>query len=124
MAEELGHPEPIQLGNFYAGEIPDPVLYQFQNYDYSTKDLSAATAVEFEIEKDGGTAAAGAGTAELVPTNELPTGETVQGYVRYAFVAADMAAAGHYEALFWVTTPSNEWASKKIVWYVQDGPRV
>lgn len=122
--EELGHPEPIQLGNFYAGEIPDPILYEFQNYDGSTKDLSAATSVEFEIELDGGAAAAGAGTAELVPSNELPAGETVQGWVRYAFATADMTAPGHYEALFWVTTPSNEFASKKIVWYVQNGPRV
>lgn len=124
MAEEVGHPEPIQLGNFYVGEVPDPVLYEFQNYDGSTKNLATASAVEFQIEKDGGTATDGAGTAELVPSNELPAGETVQGFVRYAFAAADLAAAGHYEALFWVTAPGNEWASKKIVWYVQDGPRV
>ncbi len=130
MAEEVGQPEPIQLGNFYAGEIPDPILYRFQNYDETTKDLSAATDVEFQIEKDGGAAADGGGTAELVPLLELPvleeTGEqdTVQGWVRYTFVTADLAVAGHYEALFWVTTPDNEWASKKIVFYAQSGPRV
>lgn len=123
-AEELGHPEPIQLGNFYANEVPDPILYQFQNYDGTTKDLASATDVSFVVEKDGGAGALAGGTAELVPSNELPAGETIQGWVRYSWVVADMAFPGHYEALFWVTTPTNRFASKLITWYVGDGPYI
>ena len=116
MAEDVGQPVTKELGNFVAGELPDPVVYQFQTAVGGPKDLSSST-VEFHISKDGATPALGTGTADLDP---VISPAPFESFVRYAWASIDMAA-GHYEAMFWVTKGANVFASKKIVWYVSAG---
>jgi hypothetical protein len=114
MAEEqLGRPTEIVLGNFAEGEVPDPVEYEYLDWEGNPIDVSASDTFYFDISLDGGTPFHGSGTADAVP------GEPSK--VAYAWHEDDMAS-GHYEAMFWAITGTTlKRASVKILWWVGPG---
>jgi len=112
----LGQPEEVVLGNFAAGEVPDPVRYSFVDFFSNDIDLSAQTAIAFDFEKDGATAVHGAGAKALDP---LVSPDLIQNTVSYTWAASDAGMTeGHYVGRFWVTLPNLLRASVKILWYV------
>lgn len=102
----------VELGNFQTGEVPDPILYEYQKYDGTVLDLTGAT-VTFFITPCivGQTAGPGAGPALLV---DGPT-----GLVSYSWDAAtDLLVAGKYLGQFTATKGGNVYISHKIAWAV------
>lgn len=115
MAEVLGQPPAVDLGNFAEGEWPDPVSYQFLDALGNPIDLSAQTQIDFDFSKDGGTPIHGTGATQLDPT------DVDNSTVEYAWVTADAGMTkGHFAGRFWVELPTNRYASVLINWYVGD----
>jgi hypothetical protein len=97
----------VTLGPFTAGEIPVPVVYQFQDAAGAPLNLTGYTA-KLTYLRRGGTAV----TRDAVITTPL------SGEVTYTWVAADFDTAGSYKADLWVGNLTNRYASVRLKWYV------
>jgi BppU N-terminal domain len=86
----------VCCGPFTLSEVPDPLVYQFQDADGAPLDLTGFTTLSFcWAERWGG---AQARVAELVD-------EATAGTVRYVWDDGDLDTPGQYTGLFWVTQP-------------------
>jgi BppU N-terminal domain len=82
---------PLCCGPFVAGEIPDPLVYQFQNADGSPIDLQGYQVQFCFAEQWGG----------QVREANAQTLDAAQGTVTYDWAATDLALPGRYLAMFW-----------------------
>ncbi len=110
MAAVIGVPTTIDLGNFATGEVPDQLIYGFNDYLDQPIDLDGA-AVAFNIlDCATGMQAAGAGTVDVF--------DGPNGQIRYTWVAADFDTPGMFRAQFVATKGGNTYKSDVIRFYV------
>lgn len=114
MVERIGHPEPIELGNFASGERPDPLVYGFLDYTGEPIDITGAT-IEFFIQYEDEDPVAGTGATAIA------SGSDFEG--QYAWTDTDMAVPGHYQGMMWMSKDEVVFASPPIKWYVYQGVR-
>lgn len=106
----------INLGEFYAGEIPYPYEHTFKDGNKAAINLTGWTLLGFYIE----------GPLTVIRDDTYFSRDDVNGKVTYSFVEADMQEPGNYKALVWIanapTAPTIRLASDLVVWKVLDGP--
>jgi hypothetical protein len=86
-------PQRLCTGPFVAGEVPDPIVYQFQDAAGAPIDLTGFAALTWcWAERWGG---AQARPAEAV--------DPAQGTVRYVWGADDLDSPGQFTGHFWAT---------------------
>lgn len=104
----------IKLGDFAAGEIPNPILHTYTDSDGNPIAMSGWTILGFFVEGDGTIN----GTLEWV--------NAAGGEIKYTWHADDMQTPGRYVGLIWVqnlsSNPTLRFASDQFEWTVVDGP--
>jgi hypothetical protein len=100
-----------KLGDYTAGEIPEPLVVTFTDAAGDAIDLTGYTA-RWVYQPVGGTA---------VTRNAVVT-TPASGVTTHTWVAADLEDEGTYNAQMWVGNLTNRYASETFQYRVNDGP--
>lgn len=89
--------------SYTAGEIPEPLLVEFNNADDTDVDLTGTVQAAFTYRVNGGT-----------PVEQPAVWDPVAGTVTYVWAAGDLATPGVLVGEMWVGNGTNRLASVKI----------
>lgn len=103
----------LTLGAFTESEIPNPLVYTYQDSAGAVINLTGYTA-KFVYVRHGGSAV----------TRSASVSTPLSGQVTYTWVTGDMDADGIYTGEFHVSNGTNRYVSEPIVWRVRDAVTV
>lgn len=112
----MANPTKIELGAFAAGAVPPPIEHQYLDFDGVQVDLTGFSTLSMNIEAlPSVTGPLGGGTIEFVT-------DGTDGWVRYTWVADDMAEPSSYTGQMWASNGTNRYESDLFLYTVYDGP--
>ena len=102
----------ITIGPFTVGEIPDPLEYQFLDYNGAAMPISGYSATFTVREKYAST--------PIIDNAVATVTDAAEGKVTYVWTGTAFEDQGHYYAEFWIGNTVQRYASELITFDVHD----